>query len=162
DSLLGHPHQRRIPRAGSTADGAVFSAGKFDDSVGTEVLRRAPVPAGRLRARPAARRPGPWGDPHVMRRSLPWLLVLVLFGGFFAVAGYVLVRRAEVGREMPAYSIYAEDTDGLAETARLLRQLGWEPVALTRPVQQLRPEPMPRLLVMIEPTAAGPMSHTAA
>src|SRR5262249_35225391 len=45
---------------------------------------------------------------------------------------------------------------------RLLRQLGWAPVALTRPVQQLRPEPTPRLLIMIEPTATGPMSHTAA
>lgn len=97
-----------------------------------------------------------------MQRFLSWLLVLLLLSVFVAVASYVLYLRAEAGREMPAYSVYSEEQDGLAETARLLRRLGWEPVALTRPVQQLRPSSTPRLLVMVEPTATGAMSKTAA
>src|SRR5262249_38800098 len=57
----------------------------------------------------------------------------------------------ETGKEMPRYSVYSEADDGLAETARLLAKLGWEPTVWTRPVQQLRPGPQPRLLIMVEP-----------
>src|SRR4051812_16492429 len=90
-----------------------------------------------------------------MKRALPWLLVLILFGGFAATAFLVLQARADAGRDMPAYSVYSEEPVGLAETARLLGKLGWEPVALTRPVSQLRPGPEPRLLIMVEPQPTG-------
>jgi len=90
-----------------------------------------------------------------MKRSLPILLLIVLFGSFGLVAWHLLRARVEAGRDLPAYSVYSEMPDGLAETARFVRKLGWEPVALTRPIRQLRPGTAPRLLVMVEPHAPG-------
>jgi len=87
-----------------------------------------------------------------MTRFISWLLLFLLFGTFAGVAFVVLQRRAAAGREMPRWSVYAEDADGLAETARFVAKLGWEPVALTRPVVQLPTDPtQPRLVVMVEP-----------
>ena len=70
-----------------------------------------------------------------MSRLFSWLLLFALFGVFGAVVYFVLQARVEAGRGMPHYSVYSEEPDGLAETARFVRKLGWEPVALTRPVQ---------------------------
>lgn len=92
-----------------------------------------------------------------MTRFVSWLLLLVLFTGFGVVVYFVLQARVEAGRDMPHFSVYSEEADGLAETARFVRKLGWDPVALTRPVQQLRAAAEPRLLVMVEPQTAVPL-----
>jgi len=86
-----------------------------------------------------------------MTRSAPWLLLLLLFAAFAGVAVYVLRLRIDSGKDMPRWSVYSEERDGLAEAGRLVRKLGWEPVALTRPMPQLPPVGEPRLLVMVEP-----------
>jgi hypothetical protein len=83
-----------------------------------------------------------------MTRRASWLLVLLLFGVFAGTVGYVLWQRARAGKGFPEYSVYSEDADGLAESARFLRNLGWEPVAVTRPVQHTRYR---GLLVLAEP-----------
>lgn len=83
-----------------------------------------------------------------MTRLLSWLLVLLLFGAFAGAAAYALWLRAEAGKGLPAYSVYSEESDGLSEAARFLRRLGWEPVAVTRPVQHTRHR---GLLVLVEP-----------
>jgi hypothetical protein len=83
-----------------------------------------------------------------MRRFLSWLLVLVLLGALGAAAGYALWARAEAGKGLPAFSVYSEEADGLAEAARFLRRAGWDAVALTRPVQHPRQQ---GLLILAEP-----------
>jgi len=88
-------------------------------------------------------------------RLASWSVIVVLFGAFAGVAYYVLHVRVEAGHGMPAYSVYSEERNGLGDAARLLRQLGWEPVALTRPIQFYPSGSRPRLLVMIEPQASG-------
>jgi hypothetical protein len=70
-----------------------------------------------------------------MSRFVAWLVIAVLLGAFAAVAVAALRERAAAGQGMPPYSVYSEADDGLGEAAHLLRQLGWEPVALTRPPQ---------------------------
>jgi hypothetical protein len=92
-----------------------------------------------------------------MSRLFSWLLLLMLFGVFALVAYFVLQARVDAGREMPHYSVYSEETDGLAATARFVRDLGREPVKLTRPVQQLGSRSEPRLLIMVEPQSAVPL-----
>src|SRR2546421_60829 len=83
-----------------------------------------------------------------MTRFISWLIVLVLFGGFGAAA-YVAIRaRAAAGKDMPPYSVYSAERDGLADAAELLHQLGWEPVAVTRPVSHAR---IRGLLILAEP-----------
>lgn len=87
-----------------------------------------------------------------MTRFASWFLVLVLAAELSAAVYYVLQTRVARGKDMPPYSVYSEDRNGLAEAARLLQKLGWEPVALTRPIHQFRsPDGRPRLLVMIQP-----------
>jgi hypothetical protein len=84
-----------------------------------------------------------------MTRLLSWLLLLGLFGAFAAAVAWALHARVEAGTGMPAYSVYSEDPQhGLAESARLFRKLGWEPVALTRLVSQNRQQ---GLLILVEP-----------
>ncbi len=87
-----------------------------------------------------------------MTRLLAWLLVLLLFGAFAGAAAYALALRAEAGRGMPDYSVYSHDADGLADAALFLRRAGWEPVAVTRPIQHTRYR---GLLVLVEPTASS-------
>jgi hypothetical protein len=87
-----------------------------------------------------------------MARVVSWSLVLALLGVFAAVTAELLRERRAAGRGMPAYSVYSEASDGLGEAAHLLRQLGWTPVALTRPVQDWRHR---GLLVVVEPGRAG-------
>jgi hypothetical protein len=84
-----------------------------------------------------------------MTRSLCWLLALVLLGVFGAAVVITLRARLAAGTGMPAYSVYSEDADeGLAEAGRQLRLWGWEPVAVTRPVQNTHDQ---GLLVLVEP-----------
>jgi hypothetical protein len=83
-----------------------------------------------------------------MTRFLSWCLTLLLFGAFAALVGFALRARLDAGRGMPAFSVYSEDADGLAETARLIRKLGWEPLVVTRPIQNTRDR---GLLVLVEP-----------
>src|SRR5262245_50436836 len=93
----------------------------------------------------------------LMIRFASWLLLLIFFTAFGIIAYLVLQARVEAGREMPHFSVYSEEGDGLGATARFVRQLGWEPVAVTRPVQQFRASDVPRLLIMIEPQTAVPL-----
>lgn len=83
-----------------------------------------------------------------MNRVLCWFLVLGLFAVFGMVTARVLQARIDAGTGMPPFSVYARDDDALAECARLLHRLGWEPVALTRPVQPARHR---GLLILVEP-----------
>src|SRR5947208_7827304 len=83
-----------------------------------------------------------------MTRLWSWLLVLLFLGAFAGAAAYALALRAEAGRGMPEHSVYSEGADGLAEAARFLRRAGWEPVAVTRPVQSTRYR---GLLILVEP-----------
>src|SRR3954470_23878578 len=88
-----------------------------------------------------------------MSRPVAWLLVVLLLGAFGGVAGLLLRERVRAGRGMPAYSVYSAERDGLAEAAGGLRRLGWEPVALTRPLPSARQR---GLLVVAEPAEGGP------
>jgi hypothetical protein len=83
-----------------------------------------------------------------MSRFVAWLWVALLLGGFAAVTVGALRERAAAGQGMPPYSVYSEANDGLGEAAHLLRQLGWEPVALTRPVQAAQHR---GLLILLQP-----------
>lgn len=87
-----------------------------------------------------------------MTRLTSWLLVLVLFAGFVAATLHVLQARIQAGKEMPDYSVYSEERNGLGEIARLARRIGWQPVALTR-----RPNPAfhSGLLISVEPEGAS-------
>jgi hypothetical protein len=90
-----------------------------------------------------------------MSRFLIWLLALVPLAVLVAVAGALLRERADAGRGMPAFSVYSDDRNGLAEAAHFLRELGWRPLAVTRPIYQTRNR---GLLVLAEPEASGPMA----
>jgi hypothetical protein len=85
-----------------------------------------------------------------MSRSVCWIVVALFLAGYVAAAGYLLQQRRLAGRDMPAYSVYSEARDGLGEAAFLLRQLGWTPVAVTRPIQENRQR---GLLILAEPPA---------
>jgi hypothetical protein len=83
-----------------------------------------------------------------MTRVLSWCLVFVLFGAFVAVVVYELRARAAAGKGMPAFSVYSAERDGLAEAADVLRKLGYQPVAVTRPIQHTHDR---GLLVLVQP-----------
>jgi hypothetical protein len=83
-----------------------------------------------------------------MSRLLSLALALACLAGFCAVAAHLLRQRAAAGRGMPAYSVFSESADGLGEAAHVLRQAGWRPVALTRPVQHTQRR---GLLILVEP-----------
>jgi hypothetical protein len=87
-----------------------------------------------------------------MTRVLCWSVVVVLLGGFLALWVALLNERVAAGRGLPAYSVYSEADDGLGEAAHLLRQLGWTPVALTRPMQATRHR---GLLILVQPGKGG-------
>jgi hypothetical protein len=83
-----------------------------------------------------------------MTRFACWFLIVLLLGVFGVVAEHLLRERSLAGRDMPAYSVYSEAGDGLGEAAHVLRQLGWTPVPLTRPVQHAQHR---GLLILTEP-----------
>jgi hypothetical protein len=91
-----------------------------------------------------------------MTRIISWLLFLCILGVFGLVCFRALKARAEAGRGMPAYSVYSEDRDGLAPAAAVLQKLGYEPVALTRPIQHTaQREARNSLLILAEPARSG-------
>jgi hypothetical protein len=75
-----------------------------------------------------------------------------MLGLFGAVVVFLLRERRLAGRDMPAYSVFSEASDGLGEAAHVLRGLGWTPIALTRPVQSTRHQ---GLLILAEPPSGG-------
>ncbi len=83
-----------------------------------------------------------------MTRLACWLLMGLLLGVFAAVTAYLLRERRLAGRDLPAYSVYSEASDGLGEAAHVLRRLGWTPVAVTRPIQDRQHR---GLLIVAEP-----------
>jgi hypothetical protein len=89
-----------------------------------------------------------------MPRSLLWPLALLPVGVFIAAAVLFLRERAEAGRGLPPFSVYSDDADGLAEAGHLLSELGWRPVAVTRPINQTRDR---GLLILAEPEGSGPL-----
>jgi hypothetical protein len=82
-------------------------------------------------------------------------LALLPVGAFLAVAALLLRERAEAGRGLPPFSVYSDEADGLAEAAHLLGELGWRPVAVTRPINQTANR---GLLVLAEPAGSGPLA----
>lgn len=93
-----------------------------------------------------------------MPRPLLRFVALVPVGVFLAAAGFLLYERSAAGRGLPAYSVYSDDRDGLAEAARLLGQLGWRTAALTRPVDHSRAR---GLLIVAEPEGEGPVAEAS-
>jgi len=89
-----------------------------------------------------------------MTRLHSCLLVVLLLGGFGAVAYRALLAQAEAGKGMPRYSVYSDEGDGLAEAYRLVRKFGWRPVALTRPIQHTHDR---GLLVLVDPHQGSPV-----
>lgn len=87
-----------------------------------------------------------------MSRSVCWLIVALLFGGFAAVAAHALAARAGAGKGMPPFSVYSAERDGLARAGEFLRRCGYQPVAVTRPIQHTRHS---GLLILVVPPAAG-------
>jgi len=87
-----------------------------------------------------------------MSRLAAWSLVSLLFAVFASVAAYTLHAGLARGRGLPAYSVYAETRDGLSEAAHIVQELGWSPVALTRPIQHTHHR---GLLILVEPGGKG-------
>src|SRR4051812_27690820 len=87
-----------------------------------------------------------------MSRFASWSLVGVLLAAFAAGVVGVLRQRAAAGKGMPPYSVYSQAGDGLGEAADNLRQLGWQPVAVTRPISNTHHR---GLLIVCEPLAEG-------
>src|SRR5262249_32639242 len=93
---------------------------------------------------------GHWRTRDRMASLLPRLLLLLVFGIFAVAVVHVLRARADAGKGMPPFSVYSEEGDGLAAAAQVLRRLGFEPVALSRPIQDTRHR---GLLILAEPEA---------
>jgi hypothetical protein len=83
-----------------------------------------------------------------MRRSGARILLLLLLGLFAAAAYMAVGAGAEAGRGLPEYSVFSNERNGLATAGRVLRKLGFQPVALTHPIQQTHDT---GLLILIEP-----------
>ncbi|HYV39560.1 MAG TPA: DUF4350 domain-containing protein [Gemmataceae bacterium] len=77
-------------------------------------------------------------NPPRRRRSrfAAWFVLVVVVGVFATVTYGVLADRARSGAGLPDYVVYSDGLDGYAQAAELLRKLGWQPVAVTRPIQQ--------------------------
>src|SRR5439155_15615984 len=92
----------------------------------------------------------------MMTRTFSWLLLFVIFGTLFGVVYQALRARAAAGKGMPEYSVFSDDHNGLGPAAGPLRKLGWEPVALTQPVQySSQREARACLLILVEPALAS-------
>jgi hypothetical protein len=91
--------------------------------------------------------------PKVRRsRIVPWLVLVSLATASGAVILVVLTARATAGRGLPDYSVYSDGPEGLNQAAEVLRKLGWQPVAVTRPIQQTHHR---GLLILVEPRRPG-------
>jgi hypothetical protein len=87
-----------------------------------------------------------------MPRTIYWFFWLLLFGVFGVAVAYALRERINAGKGLPAYSVYSNEANGLGEAARLLEELHYQPVAVTRPLQNTRQR---GLLILVEPEQAG-------
>src|SRR4051794_27066630 len=85
-------------------------------------------------------------------RFASWLLVGVLLAAFAAVVAVVLRQRAAAGKGMPPYSVYPQAAHGPGEAADNLRQLGWQRVAVTRPISNTHHR---GLLIVCAPLSEG-------
>jgi hypothetical protein len=85
-------------------------------------------------------------------RLVPYLVLLLTVVGTLSVVFILMNQRARAGHGLPDYSVYSDDEDGLATAAAVLRQLGWRPVAVTRPIQQTHHR---GLLILVEPKPTG-------
>jgi hypothetical protein len=83
-----------------------------------------------------------------MRSSRYWLMVLLLLGLLTAAGYFALQSRLEAGKDLPEYSVFSDEENGLAKAAQVLRQIGFRPVALTRPMQHTQHR---GLLIMVSP-----------
>lgn len=83
-----------------------------------------------------------------MRPSRYWLVVALLFAILCIATFLVLQARLDAGKGLPEFSVLSGDENGLATAATVLRQLGFRPVALTRPIQHTQHQ---GLLLLIEP-----------
>jgi hypothetical protein len=81
-------------------------------------------------------------------RLVTWLVLVATVAVCGAIVVVVLRSRARAGQGMPPYSVYSDASDGLATAADVLRKLGWQPVAVTRPIQQTHHR---GLLLLVEP-----------
>jgi hypothetical protein len=84
-------------------------------------------------------------------RLLIWIVLSGTLVPCAAVLYGILDDRASAGVGLPKYCIYSDDRDGLAQAGALLRNLGFTPVALTRPVQQSH---LQGLLIVVDPGPA--------
>jgi len=80
------------------------------------------------------------------------VVILALLLGFGAIVYVALRDRADAGKGMPPFSVYSNERDGLATAAGVLRKLGWQPIALTQPIQHTHYR---GLLILVEPRATG-------
>lgn len=83
-----------------------------------------------------------------MRLSCYWLAVLLLLALLGIATYFALETRLSAGKGLPDFSVLSDEEDGLATAANVLRQLGFRPVALTRPIQHTQHQ---GLLILIEP-----------
>src|SRR5437867_2394178 len=83
-----------------------------------------------------------------MTRFASWIIVAALLTAFGGVTYHVVRQRAESGKDMPEYSAYSKEDNGLAAAALFLRNAGWEPVALSRPIQHTHYR---GLLILVQP-----------
>jgi hypothetical protein len=77
---------------------------------------------------------------------------------FVVVIGTLMRNRLDEGKGMPPFSVYSSERDGLATAAGVLRKLGWEPVAVTRPIQHTHDQ---GLLILVEPRTTGLLASQA-
>jgi hypothetical protein len=84
-----------------------------------------------------------------MSRPAQWLLAILPLALVVGVAAWVMRARAAASLGLPVGSVFNDRGDGLAEAALVLRQLGHEPIALTRPVRASQRG----LLVLVAPDA---------
>jgi hypothetical protein len=83
-----------------------------------------------------------------MHRFRNWLVVLLLLGLFVAGFGIAFRDRLQAGKGMPEYSSYSREDNGLGVAAGLLSDLGFQPLATTRPPQVFRQR---GVLFVVEP-----------
>ncbi len=91
-----------------------------------------------------------------MSRLAAWSLVSLLFAAFAGVTAYTLHAGVARGRGLPAYSVYDETREGLSEAAHIVQELGWLPVAVTRPIKHTQHR---GLLILVEPGGNGLLSE---
>ncbi len=88
-----------------------------------------------------------------MARVVQFLAAVALLLGFVTVAAICLKQRADAGKGMPDYSLYSNEDGGLRPLVGQLRQLGYQPIPVTRPIHLTGQQ---GLLIMAEPGERGP------